>query len=497
MIKALKELTKDTLTYGVANIIGQVISFFLLPVYTSYLSPRDYGIVAMLSFIGLFFVPLAGLGISNAIFRRFNLHDEVEMRTNVLSTGSIFVLFSSLGLLLVGLSIAPILTKLLVNDEELVYLLRISLYGGFFSSIAMVLTVVLRAQRKVRLIATLKIGQLLVSISCSIYFVVFLEWGIAGLLYGNLIGIIFSAISQFIFSRDLIRLVFKVNELKALLAYGVPFLPHRLITISSLFLGQYLMKSMAGLSETGLFSIAVKFVLPLTFIVNAVQTAWTPIKFQIHKQEEEPKIVFRKLISFYFMVLLPLFLICITILPEVIRFLTPAEYHEASKLLPLVLLIPLSQGVYFMSVTGFEFTNNTKPMPLISGTGILVLLISAFTLFEFFEIEGIIIAIVLSWLSMSVVARRLAIKRFFVPTNFRLIGIVFGNAVALSIGTYFLQDLEFTTRVVIELLLLVSNFALVYFMLSNAADLKDLKQLKYLPFKKFSAIFVNLKRKIG
>jgi dTDP-glucose pyrophosphorylase len=41
----LKDILKDSSIYGISKILGQVISFFLIPLYTSYLNPSDYGVV--------------------------------------------------------------------------------------------------------------------------------------------------------------------------------------------------------------------------------------------------------------------------------------------------------------------------------------------------------------------------------------------------------------------------------------------------------------------
>src|SRR4051794_4564013 len=102
MLRKLLSLLSDVAVYGVSSLLGQVIGFLLLPLYTRYLTPKDQGVVAMMAIVTLLFGPLANLGMTNAIFRRFNLEKAPGERRRVLSSGLVSVLVSSLALLVVG-----------------------------------------------------------------------------------------------------------------------------------------------------------------------------------------------------------------------------------------------------------------------------------------------------------------------------------------------------------------------------------------------------------
>ena len=73
-----------------------------------------------------------------------------------------------------------------------------------------------------------------------------------------------------------------------MLSYGLPFVPHRLQAVALAQFSLYMVREMLGLGEAGLYQIATKFALPVGVIVNAVQEAWVPFKFQVHAQESEP-----------------------------------------------------------------------------------------------------------------------------------------------------------------------------------------------------------------
>ena len=55
----LTDLLSDAAIYGASSMLGQVIGFLLLPLYTDFLSERQYGILAMLAIVTMLF---GGLG---------------------------------------------------------------------------------------------------------------------------------------------------------------------------------------------------------------------------------------------------------------------------------------------------------------------------------------------------------------------------------------------------------------------------------------------------
>ncbi len=493
MIKTLKELAKDTFTYGFASALGQIIGFLLLPIYTTHLSVRDYGVMAMITFISMFFTPLANLGITNAIFRRFNLHKEESSQIKSLSTGSIFVFFSSLVLLYLGFFFSRELTYLLVNDVKYEYLVKISLITSFFVSLAQVFTVVLRARRKVTQIATVRVIELLITIGFSVYFVVALKLGIEGIVKGALIGSVFGCLMQYILCFKMIKFKLKIDELKELLKYGLPFLPHRLMSFGLGFVSQFFIKEFIGLEETGLYNIAFRFTLPLGFIIGSVQSAWVPIKFQTHREEgSKSAVIFRQLISFYFIILILLYSGSAILGPELLRLMTASEYHNAVYILPFVLLVPFSRGIYYMLGTGFEFTKNTKPMPLVSGAGIIALFVIGYFSLDALGIYGIILGLIASWIVMASVIRYFAVTRFFVPINLKLIVKLFILAVLLGFTVYLIQNKTIGIRLIVETILVIFSISVFIKLILDNKDLESLDIKKYPIFSKLYSFLLPI-----
>ena len=52
MTDKLKQLARSSVIYGLGNYGVKVVGFLLIPIYTRYLNPSDYGIMSLVSSFG-------------------------------------------------------------------------------------------------------------------------------------------------------------------------------------------------------------------------------------------------------------------------------------------------------------------------------------------------------------------------------------------------------------------------------------------------------------
>ena len=80
-----KKLFSNTLILGIGTFCSKALTILLMPLYTSYLTQGEYGIVDLLVQAANLLIPLVSLGINNAVLR-FGMDGETDRRA-VLSTG--------------------------------------------------------------------------------------------------------------------------------------------------------------------------------------------------------------------------------------------------------------------------------------------------------------------------------------------------------------------------------------------------------------------------
>ena len=64
-----KQLIKNTAIITIGKICTQMISFFLLPLYTAILTAEEYGIVDLLNTLVSLLIPIITFQIEQALFR--------------------------------------------------------------------------------------------------------------------------------------------------------------------------------------------------------------------------------------------------------------------------------------------------------------------------------------------------------------------------------------------------------------------------------------------
>lgn len=469
MLRKLRDLASDSATYGLSGVIRQAISFFLLPLYTSYLTPEDYGILALLAIVALLFLPLANLGISNAVFRRYNTVKNEEERLQVLNTGMISVVAFSVALTLLGFAIAGPLAFALFGKQVHIQLVELTLIGACFDSIAQIPQVTLRADRRVKLAAGLNVISLLANVLMTIALVVGLEKGVQGVVWANTAGSLFSMVLQFLFVLKTVRLIFDRVLWRAMLTYGLPFLPHRLLSLGLTQFGVYMISHMLGTEEAGLYSIAMRVILPIQMIVDSIQRAWVPFKFQIHADEAEPEPFFRSITTYYVALTTYLWLGVALWGPEVVRLMTTSDFHAAAPLVPFVALIPFVRGLYFMFGTGIELSDNTKPLPVVSFFGFMAVVIGAFALIPLIDAYGAALATVAGWMAMTIVIYIISQRRIQIPYDWTSVFQLVATSQAIVLVGLVLSEHTVMIRLAFAVLASIGYPVIGYAILSRSA----------------------------
>lgn len=470
MLRKLLSLLSDAVTYGASSLVGQLIAFFLLPLYTRFLTPEDYGISGMLLVVTMIFGPLANLGMTNATFRQYSIVKDPDERRMILGTGLVSVVVTSLITLAYSQLFAGPIAEYIVGKSETVDLVRLSLLSAAIASVGAVPRVMLRASRKVRMVATLNIAAILFTALPTIWLVVVDQQGVRGVVLGILIGEICAAVASFFCTLGAFRLEFSRSLWKSMLSYGLPFVPHHLQAVGLIVFGQYMVREMLGLDEAGLYNVATKFAMPVSFVVTAVQNSWAAYKFQIHAEDENPTAFFRSTFTYYLAALTYLWVGVALWGPEVVRLMTGPNFHSAALLIWATGLVPVAQGVYYMSGTGMELSNNTRPFPLVSLAGLVTVVGSAMLLIPATGALGAALATAIGWGAMSAVMyyfaqRRLAIDYDWVTAaGFGLL------AVGCVCVSYYTQSAPLPFRLATDIVISLLYPAIAFAMLLRSRD---------------------------
>ncbi len=445
MWRKLVQLLTDSLAYGLGSVLSKIIGFLLIPLYTRYLLPGEYGVLAMLGVLSMTFQAIAYLGLKSAVFRQFSLDSDGDEKAHTFVSGLWVVLASTAALTLLAEYGAATLAELLIGDSSHLPLVRLSLVSSALATVGGVPLLVLQADRRAKTVAGLNLGLFFLSTVITIYLVVGLELGAAGVVWGRLIGNGALLPLQLLLARDYLHHRPSITRTRQLLRYGLPFVPYRLQIVAVAVFGELMVRHLLGLSEAGIYSVALRFALPLGFVVGAVNQAWWAYKFKIFREEDTPQAFFRSIVTYYLVVVSSLWVGLSIWGPELVRLLTPVAYHRAAWIVPAAALVPLCQGLYQMLGTGIELGDEARSIPWVGSAGLVTSIAATLYLVPRLGALGAALATALAALAMTVTIYVQAQRRFEVAYDWpRLLGVASWASLAViaTVSARSLPNLE-------------------------------------------------------
>ena len=224
----LKVILRHSSVFGLASVLGQFLSFILLPLYTRYLTPADYGALEILYFSSSLLTIIFGLGVNEGMSRFYFDREDPDWRRRVVSTtiigmGSICVAAVALLLPFSGLAARALLDSPAMAVHFRV--LFVSLAAQFMTSI---LLAYLRVRQRSGTVLFVSLAQLLVTIALNLLFIAGLGWGSLGMLAATLIAHGATAAIAVPAMLAQARAPFDRRLFREMVTYGLPLVPSSL-----------------------------------------------------------------------------------------------------------------------------------------------------------------------------------------------------------------------------------------------------------------------------
>lgn len=392
-----KTMLRHSLVYGLGIVMNRVISFLMIPLYTRYLVPAQYGILELLSLTTEMVGMLLSMRISRAMYRFYFEYSSVKDRDEVISTG--MVSFGVIGL--AGLAVASFfsgyLAETILDSREYAYYFNISFASLWFNTLNMMGYDYLQVNKKSVLFVSLSSLKLILNVGFNIYFIVFADMGVLGVLYGNLISSI--AMALILVGPILFRVGvhFSKEKLSEMLKFGLPLIPGALSNFAVLASDRYFVKFFGSLADAGIYSLSYKFsIITHNFITIPFFNIWSVRRLELMKHEDSEKILGR-IITYFFIVVAFISLGISALAKDTLRIITSEGYWEASAYIPVLALSYLIYSLFDHFVANILIEKKTKYVSYVDiGNGALNIILNIF-LIKRYGIYGAAIATLISY----------------------------------------------------------------------------------------------------
>jgi O-antigen/teichoic acid export membrane protein len=438
----IKTLAKDTAVYGISSILGRMLNWLLVPLYTQYLIPAEYGIVTELYAYVAFLVILYTYGMETAYFRfsTTGLHEE-KLVFNLSQTS---ILISSLLLSTILIVFATPIVHYLEYPGQEKYIIWFSIILGI-DAVTAIPFAKLRLEGKSKKFAVIKLINIFINIGLNLFFIIYCTKVVrqpGNFPVKNIILAFFNEnrLVDYVFISNLIangflillmgnilfrmKMIIDFSKIRKMYTYAFPIMIMSLAGVTNEMLSRAVLKKWlpegfyehySNQAALGIFGAAYKLSVFMTLAIQAFRYAAEPFFFS-RAADADSKKLFSRVMQGY-IIFASLILILISLNLDLIGklFLRSPSYREGLVVVPILLLANLFLGIYYNLSVWFKLTDKTYYGTFISLTGALITILLNYILIPYLGYLGSAFATLICYVSMVIINYYYGQKHFPIP----------------------------------------------------------------------------------
>ena len=434
MSSSIKRLAGQTAIYGVTNIVGRLLNYLLVPLYTNYFLTHEFGVmVEMYSYV-VFLIVILTYGMETAFFRF--AQRQKEQKEQVFSTTLLSILITSLLFIFFTGFYRQELANLIRYPENPEYILWFGIIIGTDALIAIPFAR-LRAENKPFRFAIIKFVGIGVNILLVLFFILLCPWLIKNQVpvlsewverfYDPDIGVGYVFISNLVASLSAAilllphmlrhRLDFSFVLWRQMLVYALPLMLAGLAGVINEALDRILLKYMLpeeiAMSHLGIYGACYRVSILMVLFIQAFRFAAEPFFFAEYEKSNAREIFAR--VMKIFVITCSFIFLGIMLFMDVIQYFIGKDYREGLDIVPILLIAHIFLGIYFNLSIWYKLTGQTQYGVYITLIGAIITIALNILLIPYFGYHGSAWVHLVSYATMTIVSWYWGQKHFPVP----------------------------------------------------------------------------------
>ncbi|MEO6348786.1 MAG: oligosaccharide flippase family protein [Aquaticitalea sp.] len=483
-MSGFRNLFKQTFVYGLATVLPRMLSFLLVPLYTTkgvLSSVAEYGKVSIIFSWFVIFNVILAYGMETAFFRYFNKEKD---ENKVIGTSTIALIISSFGFTLLAFLFRNQIASLTDIKAEYISLV---IWILLLDSLVIIPFSWLRAKEKSTMYAIIKILNVAINLGLNVFFLLYLKkWApensffetiyianfeINYIFISNLIasGVTLFLMLGYYFK---IKYVFDSDLFKRMFKYAFPVLIAGIaFAINETFdriLLDYLLPPDIAETKVGMYSACYKIAVFMTLFATAYRLGIEPYFFS-HAKTENPQKNYAKILEF-FVAFGSIMVLSVVVFADILKpyIVRDSAYWEAMWIVPFILLANFFLGIYHNLSVWYKITDRTKMGAYISVFGAILTLGLNFWLIPIIGYKGCAIATLVAYGTMMVASYYYGQKYYPIPYNLKKMSLYLLVSSAFSVISFYVYRDNFW----VGMMLLICYLLFVYI-----CERKQLSQL--------------------
>lgn len=413
-IQRYSKSIKNVGYYFAASFIPLLITLALNPLFSLYLSPKDYAIIGYYNSFNILFSPFILFYFNQYFIREYFYRDDtgkVKLKVMVLKAFTIMPFL--LGLIA---AFAIFIYKTFFNKESEILFFPYALLALLPSMLVGLYRLELiehKVQRDGK--GYLKIcltNGALVALS-SIVFIVFAKFGAIGQFLGSISGPLFFYFFVLHKNRDIIQQKFDFEEFKKAIYFCCPLVIAGMFDFFSNGYDKVTLEKLVSVEELGYYSIGISIGSYLSIFSGAINDTFSPDIYDSLARKD-----FRRMLKYVFLqivAMLAIVLVFVVLAKYVIYVLTAGRYIEATPYAQIGAFGALTSTIYCVITNVVQSYKKTKIVMTTKFIGSAVCLLSYSVLIKNYTLIGAAIGSVLGNLYFSIIA----ISLLFISLRFK------------------------------------------------------------------------------
>ena len=337
-----RQLMKNTIIIAIGKLSTQIISYVLLPLYTSKLSPAEYGTYDFICTLSLFLCPIITLLMEESMFRYLiDAKNKLE-RKQIISQTIIYTFIGTLAFTIIAILIMAFCTNYSPKYIAAIILFVISnILIGLSNALS-------RGLGKIKLYSVSNFILGITTIILNIVFILWIHAGAEGLLWANTIANSFTAIVILAILK-LPMYIGKPNKelMKEMLKYSIPLVPNSISWNIINMSNRLILTNMVSSAANGIYAMANKFPNIISVVYGYFYTAWKESAAKIVKEENKNEYynsIYHDAKRFLYAVTICL----IAAMPFAFPIFINSSYEEAYIYIPIIMI-----ATYYSNLSSF------------------------------------------------------------------------------------------------------------------------------------------------
>lgn len=450
----LKKLASQTAIYGLPTMVGRLINYFLVPLYTYQFSPSEYGVVTEMYAYVSFLIVILTYGMETALFRFSHTETDKDL---VYTTSMISLLVTSLTFVFFCFTFSTQLADILQypNHREYILLFAIIVAADAFSWIPFAR---LREQNKAKRFAIIKSVHIILNVVLNVFVIGFCKplveqgsgtfYKLATYVYDPQVGVGYVFILNLITSLftlvlllpDIIKVKYRFDFSlwKRMMPYALPLLIGGLAGMTNetmdRILIKYLLPADTRMEQLGIYGACYKVSIIMTIFIQTFRYAAEPFFFS-HAKKEDAKKMYADVMK-YFVATCSLIFLATMLNIDWIQTLIGERYRSGIKVVPILLMANLFLGIFFNLSIWYKLSGQTRYGAYLTGFGAVITLVLNIYLIPRIGYMGSAWATLICYAAMMV-ASYLIGQRFY-AVNYNLVRVF--TYLFMAVTLYFLSD---------------------------------------------------------